>query len=75
MATPQSAGFTAAGMKALNDQMHALVDQQQLAGVVTLVARHGKVVNLDAYGKQDAKGKVASLDQKMGYDLKLNKAV
>jgi CubicO group peptidase (beta-lactamase class C family) len=54
MASPQSAGFTATGMKALNDQMHALVDQQQLAGVVTLVARHGKVVNLDAYGKLNA---------------------
>src|SRR5436190_14405271 len=44
-------GYSAAGIKALNDQMHALVDQQQLAGVVTLVARHGKVVNLDAYGR------------------------
>jgi type VI secretion system secreted protein Hcp len=27
------------------------------------------------YGKQDAKGKVNALDQKMGYDLKLNKKV
>jgi len=28
-----------------------------------------------AYGKQDAKGSVASLDQKFGYDLKANKKV
>jgi type VI secretion system secreted protein Hcp len=28
-----------------------------------------------SYGKQDAKGKVASLDQKAGYDLKANKKV
>ncbi len=49
-----SAGFTAAGVAALNAEMHALVDQQKLAGVVTLLARKGKVVNLDAYGKQDA---------------------
>ena len=48
-----AAGFTAAGVAALNAQMHALVDQQKLAGVVTLLARKGKVVNLDAYGKQD----------------------
>ena len=48
-----SAGFTAAGVAALNAEMHALVDQQKLAGVVTLLARKGKVVNLDAYGKQD----------------------
>jgi CubicO group peptidase (beta-lactamase class C family) len=51
---PASAGFTAAGVAELNAQMHALVDQQKLAGVVTLLARKGKVVNLDAYGKQDA---------------------
>lgn len=48
---PASLGFSAAGLKAMNNQMHALVDQQKLAGVVTLVARHGKVANLDAYGR------------------------
>ncbi|MBL8774212.1 MAG: beta-lactamase family protein [Phenylobacterium sp.] len=50
---PASAGFSAAGVAALNREMHALVDQQKLAGVVTLLARKGKVVNLDAYGRQD----------------------
>jgi len=53
---PASAGFTAAGVAKLNSDMHALVDSQKLAGVVTLLARKGKVVNLDAYGKQDASG-------------------
>ena len=33
--------------------MRALVDGGKLAGVTTLVARHGKVVYLDAYGVQD----------------------
>jgi CubicO group peptidase (beta-lactamase class C family) len=51
---PASAGFSASGIAALNAEMHALVDQQKLAGVVTLLARKGKVVNLDAYGRQDA---------------------
>ncbi len=51
-----SAGFTPAGIAQLNAEMHSLVDSQKLAGVVTLLARHGKVVNLDAYGKQDASG-------------------
>jgi CubicO group peptidase (beta-lactamase class C family) len=46
-------GFSADGLADLNDQMHALVDQQQLAGVVTLVARHGEIVNFDAYGVLD----------------------
>jgi CubicO group peptidase (beta-lactamase class C family) len=50
---PASAGFSATGVAALNADMHALVDQQKLAGMVTLLARKGKVVNLDAYGRQD----------------------
>jgi CubicO group peptidase (beta-lactamase class C family) len=51
---PASAGFSPAGVAALNQEMHALVDQQKLAGVVTLLARKGRVVNFDAYGYQDA---------------------
>src|SRR5580698_2241655 len=47
------AGFSASGLAALNQQMHGLVDDQQLAGVVTLVARHGEIVNFDAYGTLD----------------------
>jgi CubicO group peptidase (beta-lactamase class C family) len=53
MAAPESVGFSAAGLSALNAGMHGLVDSQKLAGVTTLVARHGKVVHFDAYGKRD----------------------
>ncbi|MBB6093705.1 CubicO group peptidase (beta-lactamase class C family) [Povalibacter uvarum] len=53
-ASPESAGFDRKGLAALDSQMHALVDQQKLAGVVTLIARHGKVVHFDTYGKADA---------------------
>jgi CubicO group peptidase (beta-lactamase class C family) len=58
LAPPQSVGFDPAGIAALNSQMHALVDQQKLAGVVTLLARKGRVVNLDAYGVLDAAKRV-----------------
>jgi len=53
-ATPEAQGFSTAGLQALNSEMHALVDNQKLAGVVTLIARHGKVVHLDTYGKANA---------------------
>jgi CubicO group peptidase (beta-lactamase class C family) len=49
----ESVGFSADGLKALERTMRALVDEGKLAGVTTLVARHGKVVYLDAYGVQD----------------------
>jgi CubicO group peptidase (beta-lactamase class C family) len=53
LASPESVGFSADGLKALQRAMRALVDESKLAGVATLVARHGKVVYLDAYGVQD----------------------
>jgi CubicO group peptidase (beta-lactamase class C family) len=46
-------GFTAEGLAAFNRQFHALVDEKKLANVVTLIARRGEIVNLDAYGVLD----------------------
>ena len=53
LVSPESVGFSTDGLKALQRTMRALVDDAKLAGVTTLVARHGKVVYLDAYGVQD----------------------
>ena len=52
-ATPESVGFSAERLKRLNASMQALVDSKQLAGIVTLVARHGKVVHQQILGQQD----------------------
>ena len=46
-------GFTKSGLAAFNAGFHKLVDDRKLANVVTLVARHGEIVNLDAYGVLD----------------------
>ena len=51
--SPESVGFSADGLNALRRTMRTLVDEGQLAGITTLVARHGKVVYVDAYGVQD----------------------
>jgi CubicO group peptidase (beta-lactamase class C family) len=53
IASPESVGFSADRLKALHQTMRSLVDDGKLAGVTMLVARHGKVVFLDAYGIQD----------------------
>jgi CubicO group peptidase (beta-lactamase class C family) len=57
LAAPESVGFSAEGLKAHQQAMRALVDEATLAGVTTLVARHGKVVAFDAYGVQDLEPK------------------
>jgi len=51
-------GFTKDGLAAFNQQFHALVDQRKLASVVTLIARHGEIVNIDAYGVLDVSAPV-----------------
>jgi len=56
--TPAAAvGFSAEGLKAFQAAFRGLVDQGQLAGVTTLIARHGKVVHFDAYGVQNLETK------------------
>src|SRR5215213_11428682 len=52
-ATPESVGFAKGALDRMDEGMQALVDQKHLAGIVTLVARHGKVVQHKAYGVQD----------------------
>jgi CubicO group peptidase (beta-lactamase class C family) len=49
-------GFTHAGIAAFNAVFHQMVDQRKLANVVTLISRHGEVVNIDAYGVLDISG-------------------
>jgi CubicO group peptidase (beta-lactamase class C family) len=53
IAAPESVGFSSEGLKAFKQAFRGLVDESRLAGVTTLVARHGKVVHFDAYGVQD----------------------
>jgi CubicO group peptidase (beta-lactamase class C family) len=53
-ASPELQGFSEDGLAAFNAEFHRLVDEKKLANVVTLIARHGEIVNLDAYGAMDA---------------------
>jgi CubicO group peptidase (beta-lactamase class C family) len=49
----ESAGMSAERLGRLSSGMKELVDQGRLAGAVTMVSRHGKVVEFDAMGKRD----------------------
>jgi CubicO group peptidase (beta-lactamase class C family) len=50
---PESLGFSSERLERLHAVMQREVDQKQLAGVVTILARHGKVVEERTYGKKD----------------------
>jgi CubicO group peptidase (beta-lactamase class C family) len=51
-ATAESVGFAPGALDKMDAGMQDLVDQKHLAGIVTLVARKGKVVQHKAYGVQ-----------------------
>lgn len=52
-ATPESVGFAADLPAKMDAAMQGLIDQKHLAGIVSLVARKGKVAQFKAYGFQD----------------------
>ncbi|HVM96566.1 MAG TPA: serine hydrolase domain-containing protein, partial [Candidatus Acidoferrales bacterium] len=50
---PEAVGLTTAGLDAVDAAVQAYVDAGELAGALTLVARHGKIARLQAMGVDD----------------------
>jgi CubicO group peptidase (beta-lactamase class C family) len=50
---PESVGFSSERLERLHALMQQAVDQKQIAGIVTILARHGKVVDYRTYGQRD----------------------
>ena len=50
---PESVGFSSERLERLHALMQEAVDKKYQAGIVTILARHGKVVDYRAYGERD----------------------
>jgi CubicO group peptidase (beta-lactamase class C family) len=53
LVTPQSVGLSSARLERLHRGMQGFVDRREAAGIVTLLARNGKVADVHAAGFQD----------------------
>ena len=53
-AEPEAVGMSSERLERLDTVMQGYVDRNEVAGVVTLVARRGKVVHFSAAGQRDA---------------------
>ncbi len=53
VAKPESVGFSSERLENLHALIQGEIDQKQLAGAITLLARHGKVVDYRTYGMRD----------------------
>ncbi len=51
---PESVGFSTERLSRLHDLIQHEVDSKDLVGAVTILARHGKIVDYRAYGVRDA---------------------
>jgi CubicO group peptidase (beta-lactamase class C family) len=56
-AKPEDVGVCPEKVQELSTFMQSLVDQGKIAGGVTMMARHGKVVHLEAVGMADREAK------------------
>lgn len=52
-AAPAEVGLSPEQLARLDARMHSYVDSGKTGGVVTLIARHGKIAHFDAYGWAD----------------------
>jgi CubicO group peptidase (beta-lactamase class C family) len=72
---PESVGFSSERLERLHVLMQDAVDHQQVAGVVTLLARHGKVVDYRTYGMRDIASKTAMTKDTIFRDYSMTKPV
>ncbi len=60
---PESVGLSSERLERINSVMARYLDRQQLAGMITLVARRGQIIHLEAKGCRDQEaGKAMELD-------------
>lgn len=56
--TPEEAGFSSERLSHIAPTMQQYVDENKLAGIITLIARHGKIVHLEKVGMQNIEAKI-----------------
>ena len=57
-ATPESQGFSGERLERLHKRMHEFVNEGKHAGIVLLIARNGKIVELRTFGMRDREQKL-----------------
>jgi CubicO group peptidase (beta-lactamase class C family) len=50
---PEAVGFSTERLERMHSLIQQEVDQKQLAGAITILARHGKVIDYRTYGQRD----------------------
>jgi len=73
--SPESVGFSSQRLERLHALMQDATDKKEIAGAVTLLARHGKVVDYRVYGKRDLASGAAMTKDTIFRDYSMTKPV
>jgi CubicO group peptidase (beta-lactamase class C family) len=74
-ATPESVGFSSERLERLHALIQQEVDQKQLAGAITILARHGKIIDYRTYGQRDLAASAAMTKDTIFRDYSMTKPV
>ncbi|HEY1896917.1 MAG TPA: serine hydrolase domain-containing protein, partial [Terracidiphilus sp.] len=72
---PETVGFSSERLERLHALMQQTVDKKELAGIVTILARHGKVVDYRTYGQRDMASGAAMTKDTIFRDYSMTKPV
>ncbi len=72
---PESVGFSSERLENLHALIQGEIDQKQLAGAITLLARHGKIVEYRTYGMRDLATSTAMTKDTIFRDYSMTKPV
>ena len=72
---PESVGFSSERLENLHAFMQSTIDKKQLAGAVTILARHGKVVDYQTYGYKDIAANTPMTKDAIFRDFSMTKPV
>jgi CubicO group peptidase (beta-lactamase class C family) len=72
---PESVGFSSERLERLHALIQGEIDQKQLAGAVTILARHGKIVEYRVYGERDVAAGTAMTRDTIFRDYSMTKPV
>src|SRR6204780_1446464 len=73
--SPESEGFSCERLGNLHKLIQDEIDQKELAGAITILARHGKVVDYQTYGQKDMATGAAMTKDTIFRDYSMTKPV
>jgi CubicO group peptidase (beta-lactamase class C family) len=72
---PEQVGFSSERLERMHALIQQEVDQKQLAGAITILARHGKVIDYRTYGQRDVAAGAAMTKDTIFRDYSMTKPV